>query len=118
MIRINFQPYTTPQLVKIVNARLEAAKKGLPPAAPDAITADGIKFAAMKVSSISGDARRVLDICRRVVESVQPRQRPARTEDVKDVIKLMQSIDGGSRVVEKINVEYVDVRLYGRCIRA
>jgi origin recognition complex subunit 1 len=30
----------------------------------DVIHVDGIKFAAMKVSSISGDARRVLDICR------------------------------------------------------
>ena len=91
MVRINFQPYTTPQLVRIVHARLEGAKKGLPDGMPDTITSDGIKFAAMKVSSISGDARRVLDICRRVVETVQPQQRSAKTEDVKEVIKQMQS---------------------------
>jgi origin recognition complex subunit 1 len=62
MIRINFQPYTTAQLETIVNSRLEILKdvsKG-----KEVISGDGIKFAAMKVSSISGDARRVLDICR------------------------------------------------------
>ena len=69
MTRINFQPYNTPQLEKIVHARLESAKVGLPPNSPDVIVADGIKFAAMKVSSISGDARRVLDICRFVFPS-------------------------------------------------
>ena len=34
------------------------------------LSRDAVKFAAMKVSSISGDARRVLDICRCVVYSV------------------------------------------------
>ena len=56
MIRINFQPYTTAQLEQIVHARLGGSNKVL--------SEDAVKFAAMKVSSISGDARRVLDICR------------------------------------------------------
>ncbi|KAG0706716.1 P-loop containing nucleoside triphosphate hydrolase protein [Suillus ampliporus] len=90
MIRINFQPYTTQQLEKIVHARLRDAKEGLEEP-PDVINADGIKFAAMKVSSISGDARRVLDICRRAVELVHPKRRAARTEDVKEVIKVLQN---------------------------
>lgn len=64
MVRINFQPYTTPQLEQIVKTRLLHAKEGMPTDSPDVIAPDGIKFAAMKVSSISGDARRVLDICR------------------------------------------------------
>ena len=67
MVRINFQPYTTPQLEQIVRARLASAKLGLPADAPEVIAPDALKFAAMKVSSISGDARRVLDICRYVV---------------------------------------------------
>jgi hypothetical protein len=66
MIRINFQPYTTPQLEKIVHSRLAIASEGLGPEQHVVITNDGVKFAAMKVSSISGDARRVLDICRSV----------------------------------------------------
>lgn len=112
MIRINFQPYTTPQLEKIVQTRLQSAKEGLEGTDKDqaVIAPDGIKFAAMKVSSISGDARRVLDICRlvrhesphffsltlpylrrRTVELVQPRKRTAKTDDVKEVIKVMQN---------------------------
>jgi origin recognition complex subunit 1 len=73
MIRINFQPYTTPQLEKIVHARLASARDSLQDStdkgkkAQDVIALDGVKFAAMKVSSISGDARRVLDICRCVL---------------------------------------------------
>lgn len=67
MTRINFQPYTTPQLEQIVKARLASAREGLPNDCPNVMTTDGIKFASMKVSSISGDARRVLDICRFVV---------------------------------------------------
>lgn len=70
MTRINFQPYTTPQLEKIVKARLASAKEGLPAGTKDVIAPDGIKFASMKVSSISGDARRVLDICRSVHDHV------------------------------------------------
>jgi origin recognition complex subunit 1 len=64
MIRINFQPYTTAQLEKIVQTRLTSAKESLQDQTQDVINADGVKFASMKVSSISGDARRVLDICR------------------------------------------------------
>jgi origin recognition complex subunit 1 len=69
MVRINFQPYSTPQLEKIVHSRLVSAMEGLQKdgePVEDVIAPDGIKFAAMKVSSISGDARRVLDICRLV----------------------------------------------------
>ncbi|RPD52623.1 hypothetical protein L227DRAFT_589631 [Lentinus tigrinus ALCF2SS1-6] len=68
MVRINFQPYTTPQLEQIVKARLAASKAGLPANTPDVLAVDAVRFASMKVSSISGNARRVLDICRRTVE--------------------------------------------------
>jgi hypothetical protein len=63
MVRINFQPYTTAQLEKIVHARLGGST--------EVLSGDAVKFAAMKVSSISGDARRVLDICR-CVPSIHP----------------------------------------------
>jgi origin recognition complex subunit 1 len=63
MVRINFQPYTTPQLEQIVHARLGGKS--------EVLSGDAVKFAAMKVSSISGDARRVLDICRCVFPSLR-----------------------------------------------
>lgn len=66
MIRINFQPYSTPQLIEIVQARLKSAKEGLEGKDKEieVLALDAIKFAAMKVSGISGDARRILDTCR------------------------------------------------------
>ncbi|KAG7451431.1 P-loop containing nucleoside triphosphate hydrolase protein [Guyanagaster necrorhizus] len=108
MVRINFKPYKVAQLTEIVNARLESAKKSLGDETPDVINKDGIKFAAMKVSAISGDARRVLDICRyiiqlseegitdnvpfrRSVETVRPEKKTASLPTVKEVISVMQN---------------------------
>ena len=64
MTRIKFDPYKREQLIEIINSRLLAAKTGMPADTQDVIAPDGIKIAAMKVSNISGDARRVLDILR------------------------------------------------------
>lgn len=64
MIRINFQPYTRAQLETIVRARLASAKESLDEDSQDVIEEKAITMASMKVSGISGDARRVLDVCR------------------------------------------------------
>ena len=40
MVRINFQPYTTSQLKRIVKARLTAARAGLPADTPDVLAPD------------------------------------------------------------------------------
>lgn len=73
MFRINFQPYTREQLEKIVEARLASARESLALEEEEGtekekekavIAQDAIKLAAMTVSRITGDARRVLDICR------------------------------------------------------
>ncbi|KAI8088830.1 P-loop containing nucleoside triphosphate hydrolase protein [Halteromyces radiatus] len=60
--RINFQAYSHQQLHEIVSSRL----KGI-----EAFEQDAVEFAARKVSAVSGDARRALDICRRAVEIVE-----------------------------------------------
>ncbi|THG96659.1 hypothetical protein EW026_g5214 [Hermanssonia centrifuga] len=118
MVRINFQPYSTPQLEQIVKSRLLSAKEGVSEgSAPDVIAPDGIKFAAMKVSSISGDARRVLDICRRAVELVQPYSRTARTDDVKQVIKDMQNSPIAAYLRELSFHERIMLAALLRCIR-
>ena len=67
MVRINFQPYSREQLEKIVEARLASAKEEMDEEKKSiqvVIAPDAIKLAAMTVSRITGDARRVLDICR------------------------------------------------------
>jgi Cdc6-like AAA superfamily ATPase len=60
--RINFAPYTHEQLCVIVESRLAGC---------DAFDPDAVELCARKVSAVSGDARRALDICRQVlVETV------------------------------------------------
>ncbi|KAI9257051.1 P-loop containing nucleoside triphosphate hydrolase protein [Helicostylum pulchrum] len=62
LTRINFQPYKYDQLYQIVQSRL----RGI-----DAFAKEAVEFAARKVSAVSGDARRALDICRRAVEIIE-----------------------------------------------
>jgi len=65
MTRINFNPYTKDQLCTIVQSRLDSAKEGLDASkAKEVIAPDAIKLAATRIAGISGDARRILDICR------------------------------------------------------
>ncbi|KRT86686.1 AAA protein [Oryctes borbonicus] len=59
LTRLTFQAYTHKQLQEIVTMRLMGTKIFNP---------DAIQLVARKVASVSGDARRALDICRRAVE--------------------------------------------------
>ncbi|SPN97833.1 related to origin recognition protein Orc1p [Cephalotrichum gorgonifer] len=64
LTRIAFPGYNHEQLVRIIQSRLE----GVP---GDIVDPDAIRFASMKIASVSGDARRALDICRRAIELVE-----------------------------------------------
>ncbi|KAG6334745.1 hypothetical protein ID866_4346 [Astraeus odoratus] len=90
MIRINFQPYTTEQLKQIVQTRLRTAADSLPNTHTAALTPDAIKLASMKVASISGDARRVLDVCRRAAELARAAGRPGEARDVQAALAALQ----------------------------
>src|SRR5699024_10715687 len=76
MTRIPFMPYTDRQLLAHAEARLEAAAApvgaGAEPAAdgeaPPVFRPDALVFASKRVANVSGDARRMLDVCRRAVE--------------------------------------------------
>ena len=57
-----FQPYTHTQLQTIVASRLEGLT---------IFKEDAIQLVARKVASLSGDARRALDICRRATEMAE-----------------------------------------------
>ncbi|KAF8910446.1 hypothetical protein CPB84DRAFT_1702121 [Gymnopilus junonius] len=102
MIRINFQPYMREQLEKIVEGRLASARESL--AMDDredgdkeqekekpVIAQDAIKLAAMTVSRITGDARRVLDIVRRAVELVQASKSTVKAPHIKEVVRTLQN---------------------------
>lgn len=68
--KVVFKPYAAEQLERIVLARLEDAG---PPGAVIPFEAVAIALASRKVASISGDARRVLELCRRAAELAESR---------------------------------------------
>lgn len=65
MTRLTFNPYTFEHLEQIVSSRMIGLKVFEP---------DAILLAARKVASVTGDARRALDICRRATELVEQRE--------------------------------------------
>ncbi|XP_034045039.1 cell division control protein 6 homolog [Thalassophryne amazonica] len=73
---LNFPPYSRQELTAIVQDRLsEASAEGI-------LDSAAVQFCARKVSAVSGDARKALDICRRAVEMVESddRQKVADSE--------------------------------------
>ncbi|KAI9281552.1 P-loop containing nucleoside triphosphate hydrolase protein [Sporodiniella umbellata] len=94
LTRINFQPYRYDQLIQIVQSRLDGI---------DAFSKEAVEFAARKVSAVSGDARRALDICRRAVEIVE--QKSTITAGEKKMQVTIAVIDGA--IKEMFSSPYV-----------
>jgi len=57
LIRVNFEPYTTPQLIKIIESRLENVPGNI-------VEYDAIRLCSMRIANNTGDARKALDVCR------------------------------------------------------
>ncbi|XP_069577753.1 cell division control protein 6 homolog isoform X2 [Brachyistius frenatus] len=71
---LHFPPYSRQELTAIVQDRLaQASADGL-------LDALAVQFCARKVSAVSGDARKALDICRRAVEVVESDERKKATD--------------------------------------
>ena len=68
--KVVFKPYTAEQLKRIVLSRLEDAG---PPGELVPFEAVAIELASRKVAAVSGDARRVLELCRRAAELAEGR---------------------------------------------
>eukprot|EP00066_Takifugu_rubripes_P010325 XP_003978064.1 PREDICTED: cell division control protein 6 homolog [Takifugu rubripes] len=66
---LHFPPYSREELVAIVQDRLTQAS------ADGIMDTSAVQFCARKVSAVSGDARKALDICRRAVEVVESDER-------------------------------------------
>ncbi|XP_060637021.2 cell division control protein 6 homolog [Anolis sagrei] len=62
---LNFPPYNKDQLAAILQERLKQVS------GEQVLDNAAIQFCARKVSSVSGDARKALDICRRAIEVVE-----------------------------------------------
>lgn len=65
LTRIQFPGYSYDQIKQIIESRLEDIPGKV-------VEKDAVEFASRKIASVSGDARRALDICRRAVELAEP----------------------------------------------
>ncbi|KAJ8377377.1 hypothetical protein AAFF_G00261060 [Aldrovandia affinis] len=70
---LNFRPYSRQELTAIVQDRLTQVS------GEAVLDAAAVQFCARKVSAVSGDARKALDICRRAVEIVESDARSRKT---------------------------------------
>lgn len=71
---LHFTPYTKDQIVNILKDRLKEI-----PNIDEVMDQAAIQFCARKVSAITGDIRKALDICRRAIELVECKQRSSET---------------------------------------
>ncbi|XP_031822084.1 cell division control protein 6 homolog isoform X1 [Sarcophilus harrisii] len=62
---VNFPPYTKEQIATILEDRLKQVSSD------QVLDNAAIQFCARKISAVSGDARKALDVCRRAVEIVE-----------------------------------------------
>ncbi|XP_077259349.1 origin recognition complex subunit 1 isoform X1 [Temnothorax americanus] len=81
LTRVTFEPYNYKQLYEIVLTRLKNT---------DIFENEIIQLIARKVSAVSGDARRALDICRRVAEITETRN--STTVNVQDVNEALSEM--------------------------
>ena len=84
-----FQPYDRASLIEIVQSRLIPH----PASAEDhkVLMPDAISLAATKMAGTNGDARRVLDACRRAVE-VALTQQPPRPVNARDMVAVLNAM--------------------------
>ncbi|XP_018044331.1 PREDICTED: origin recognition complex subunit 1 isoform X2 [Atta colombica] len=81
LTRVTFEPYNYKQLYEIILIRLKNT---------DIFENEIIQLIARKVSAVSGDARRALDICRRVAEITETRNNTTVTvQDVNQALSEM-----------------------------
>ncbi|OCK83268.1 origin recognition complex subunit 1 [Lepidopterella palustris CBS 459.81] len=96
LMRVSFPGYTYDQLMQIIQSRLE----GVP---GTVIHPDAVQFASRKVASVSGDARRALDICRRAVEIAESEALAKDTESEEP--STPSKIGRGAKVRDGANTE-------------
>jgi origin recognition complex subunit 1 len=76
--RVSFQPYSADQLMQIVKGRLQ--NTGGPGLTNSPFEDTAVQLASRKVAAVSGDARRVLELCRRGAELAEARVRKQEKE--------------------------------------
>ncbi|XP_059184510.1 cell division control protein 6 homolog [Centropristis striata] len=93
---LNFPPYTRQELADIVQDRLTQAS------ADGILDASAVQFCARKVSAVSGDARKALDICRRAVEVVESDERKKTSDPTAETKASRVSLPQVARVLSEV----------------
>ncbi|XP_020784298.1 LOW QUALITY PROTEIN: cell division control protein 6 homolog [Boleophthalmus pectinirostris] len=93
---LNFPPYSRQELTAIVQDRLAQAS------AETLLDPSAVQFCARKVSAVSGDARKALDICRRAVEMVESDERKKATDGTTEAKASRVSLPQVARVLSEV----------------
>ncbi|KAG8857205.1 Origin recognition complex, subunit 1 [Tulasnella sp. 330] len=120
MEKIQFHPYERDQLMEIVNSRLEASRQGLQ-VDHNVIHEDAVKFASARVAAVNGDARRVLDIARRAVETVHDpagkTSKIVKMPEITTVIKAMQNSPTAGYLKDCSFIERIILAALMKCVK-
>ncbi|KAL1005992.1 hypothetical protein UPYG_G00066530 [Umbra pygmaea] len=93
---LHFPPYSQQELTAIVQDRLtQVSGEGL-------LDAMAVQFCARKVSAVSGDARKALDICRRAVEIAESDDRKKTTSAKVEAKASCVSLPQVARVLSEV----------------
>jgi len=84
LTRLNFAPYNYKQLIEIIRMRLQGSNRFKP---------EAIEVCARKVGSVSGDARRALEICRYALSL------KTTTVDVNVILRAVKELNASSSLV-------------------
>ncbi|KAG0152312.1 hypothetical protein CROQUDRAFT_667217 [Cronartium quercuum f. sp. fusiforme G11] len=104
--RIQFKPYNHTQLMEILNTRLNDLTNTI-------FVKDAIQWISKKISSLTGDVRKALDLCRSTLEKVEKENEirkangePIELVQVKDVIETYQQMisSGAAKFVKQLSV--------------
>ncbi|XP_061582175.1 cell division control protein 6 homolog [Cololabis saira] len=93
---LHFPPYSREELTAIVQDRLSQAS------AEGVLDVSAVQFCARKVSAVSGDARKALDICRRAVEIVESDERKKSSDPESETKVSRVSLPQVARVLSEV----------------
>ncbi|CAL8328976.1 unnamed protein product [Merluccius merluccius] len=93
---LHFPPYSRQELAAIVQDRLSQTS------GDGVLDASAVQFCARKVSAVSGDARKALDICRRAVEIVEADDRKKAVDATTEAKASRVSVPQVARVLSEV----------------
>ncbi|MCO5566025.1 hypothetical protein L7F22_019700 [Adiantum nelumboides] len=117
MTRITFKPYNDRELVQIVHARLgiqteeqqqqqQQLLSSFTQGCQNVFAPEALVYLAKRVSNVSGDARRMLDVCRRSIDAIEESRKSTAIEldksvtigDMKKVLDAMVKSGKGAHI--------------------